>query len=1013
LIVLSSLGLAITNAALYSKDVEYLSYSNAGIWLDIARNAWRYFTPGIGVSPRTGLNYASLGWKMITDWDLAMYIIAILRAEEIGLINPGGTWGSEERLNKILDFLLTRKNTPEGIPYLWYLSDTGEPFGDVSTNPSDSGRLLIALKLLSDRKPHLQDKILAYLAKTNYSYIAGNEKKWYQNFYSYLDAVGFSLWGYDNFEPIVKRLKDLERLESFPKVNVYGVELPRIGITSEPLLLGYLDLKLETFKKYLDLVYEVQKRRYLVTGLITAWSEGGIPKEPYYVYQWIITPTAEWVTSVPETPVAFTKVAISFAAIYDDGYAKKLFKEFSGNYVNEGFIEGITESGEPTFIKGVIPYVTDKTNSMIISAAYHALMKTYFKEGKTENGQYYEIVPVKNPEVKYMRFRKDGDCEIIQDFTNNAFDIIVIPIYKRSLDRVLRWVTLRYESNSDLNFRYNAYIIDEDLLVHRGPTFISHKDLLMDAYRLDIPGQIIFDETLKKCAVKYLENVSIPIIIFAKNREDAGTFKQFRILEYELVFSKDITHLPYSGYVPYYILLWFSITFIALPISITYSIIKQKNLTRKLYISCLLIALLIRLTAAPFFAHPYDIEVWRFAARTFFENRLVRIDLAPSPISYYVSVIGYAPYQLLISERFRDKVYLHHGVFVIETLFLKTLYVLFDFIAAYILYKLIKDNVDRPLLHPRSAFLVFLFNPLSIYLSSSWGVYESVSLAFFLSGLYLMLRKRYIFSSFVFGLASATKFYGFLGLIPLMVYMVRVKKYTYTLAAVSIHLVTFISLYIPLSSWNMHETINYIFATMGLLGRFGLASSTDFIPSTSYLMLLQMLGLKIDIFNLYIMLGLALSICTYFLAKAVYSGANTLYAVTVWVVLTFSALYLFFFRVYPQYYLWIIPFLIILSAIVKRLSFLIIEIGLSAYISLFVVNTLLHISGEEKYIIFTDLLKDATAINSAVSVFVILILVGLLDYRSPLFKNSKKLIFMLISLVIAIIFFAYILLSFV
>jgi len=1011
LIVLSSLGLAITNAALLSKDVEYLSYRNAETWLDIARNAWRYFTPGVGVSRRTGLNYASLGWKMITDWDLGMYIIAILRSEEIGLINPEGIWGSEERLNKILDFLLTRKNAPEGIPYLWYLSDTGEPPGDVRTNPSDSGRLLIALKLLSDRKPHLQDKILAYLAKTNYGYIAGNEKMWYPNFYSYLDAIGFSLWGYDNFEPVMKRLKDLENLESFPKVNVYGVELPRIGITSEPILLGYLDSELEAFKKYLDLVYEAQKRRYLATGLITAWSEGGIPKEPYYVYQWIVTPTAEWVTSVPGTPIAFTKVALSFAAIYDDGYAKKLFKEFSKNYVNEGFIEGFTESGEPTLITGTVPYVTDKTNSMIISAAHHALKKTYFKEGKIANGPYYEIVTMKNPEATYMRLRKDGDCEILQASTNNTFEMVAIPILKTPLERVLRWVTLRYESSSDLNFRYNAYIMDEDSLVHRGPTFISHKDLLLDAYRLDMPGQITLDETLKKCTAKYPRNASIPIITLMKNPEDAGGFKQFRILQLELVFGKDVPRTPYPTYVPYYTLLYFNIVYVVLPISATYVIIRQKNMTRNLYVSCLLIASLIRLTAAPFYAHPYDIEVWRFAARTFFENQLVRADLAPSPISYYASIIGYAPYRLLTLAMFGDRVYLHHEVLVIETLFLKTLYILFDFIAAYILYRLVKDNVDRPLLPPQSVLLIFLFNPLSIYLSSSWGVYESVSLSFFLAGLYLMLRQRYILSSFVFGLASATKPYGFLGLIPLIVYMVRAKKYIHTLTAASIHLVTLITLYIPLSSWSIYETINNIFASTGLLGRLGLASSTDFIPTTSYLMLLQMLGLKIHASNLYIIFGLALSICTYFLAKAAYSGANTLYAVTVWVTLTFSALYLSFFRVYPQYYLWVIPFLILLSTIVKRPSFLIIGTGLSAYISLFVANTLTHIIGEERYVVFTDLLKDATAINSAVSVFIILIPAALLDYRSSLFEHNQKLTATVVSSVAAMVFFSYILLS--
>ena len=1011
LIVISSLGLAIVNVALFSREVEYLSRTDTESWLNIARIAWGYFTPGVGVSLKTGLNYASLGWKMTTDWDLGMHIIAILRAEEIGLIKPEGPWGSEDRLNKILDFLLTRRNTPEGVPYLWYLSDTGEPFSNASTNPSDSSRLLIALKLLLNHKPHFRDKILAYLAKTNYSYIAENEKLWGHNFYSYLDAYGFMLWGFDNSKPVMERLKDLERLESYPMVSIYGVELPRIATTSEPLILGYFDLESQAFKKYLDLVYDVQKRRYLAAGIITAWSEGGITKEPYYIYQWIVTPTAEWVTSVPETPVAFTKVALSFAAIYDDGYAKKLFKEFSKNYVNEGFIEGISESGEPTFIMGAVPYVTDKTNSMIISAAYYALKRTHLNVSEIETESYYKVITMKNPEPIYMQFEKDGDCKILQNFTNNTFDIVAIPISKSPLEMMLRWVALRYESSSDLSFRYDAYIIDEDLLIHRGPTFISHKDVLADVYRLDVPGQIILDDALRKCIMKYLENVSVPIIIFMKNPEDAGGFKLFRILELELVFSKDAPRVTYPTYVPYYILLCFNVIYVVLPLFITYVIIKQRNLSKELYISCLLTALVIRLTMAPFYAHPYDIEVWRFAARTFYEIDLVRPDLTPSPITYYTSIVGYAPYILLKLVGFRDRVYLHHTILMCENMFLKIPYIAFDFLVAYILYRLIKDHVFNPPLPPSAAALIFLFNPLSICLSSAWGLYESIGLAFLLAGLYLMLKGRYILSSIVLGLASATKLYGFLGLLPLIIYMIKAKKYTHILIAISVHLAVFISLYIPLSSWNIYEAIQHILGTTGLLGRLGLASSTDFIPGTSYMMLLQMLGLKVSPIALYIVSGVALLICTLLLVKQMRVGAESLYFVIVWMTVVFLVIYLFFFRVYPQYYLWIIPLLIVMSFKTRSPLYLILGTGLSTYISLFIVNGLTLISGEEIYIVLTELLKDSTAFNSAVSVFIILILVAIFNFRSPLLQDSRKLLAIMISSVIAMIFLTYSLLS--
>jgi hypothetical protein len=127
--------------------------------------------------------------------------------------------------------------------------------------------------------------------------------------------------------------------------------------------------------------------------------------------------------------------------------------------------------------------------------------------------------------------------------------------------------------------------------------------------------------------------------------------------------------------------------------------------------------------------------------------------------------------------------------------------------------------------------------------------------------------------------------------------------------------------------------------------------------------------------------------------------------------LAFLVIYLFFFRVYPQYYLWIIPLLILMSFRTGSPSYLILGTGLSAYISLFIVNGLTLISGEERYIILTELLKDSTAFNSATSVFTILILIAIFNFRSPFFQNSRKLLTIMISSVTVMILLAYILLS--
>ncbi len=991
--MLFSLALSLVNLIFFTTKVEYITYETKDSWLSIAKTAWRYFTPGIGVSPYTGLNYGSLGWRVITDWDLGSYIVAILRAEELGLVRPEGEWGSENRLNKVLDFLLSRENTPKGIPYHSYYSDTGKPFDNRSTNPSDSGRLLIALKMLIERKPHFSDKVSYYLSRTNYTYIAVNNAAWkFSDIYRYLDAVGFKLWGFDKFEPVKRVLEEFKKLETYPKVSVYGIEMPQIGLTSEPLILGYFDLNLSELKKYLDLSYEIQKRRYWSTGIITAWSEGGINEEPYYIYQWIVTQSGRtWVTSVQKTPVAFTKIALSFAAIYDDYYSDLLFKSFTGNFVKEGFLEGISEAGEPTFV-GITPYVTDKTNSMIISAAYYAINKLDSEEQEALISPHYKVLKQKEITVMYLHFN-DSQCECTTSI-GNGFDGVVIPLLEGSPEgKVLRWITLTYESNSSASFNYSVYLVDEGRLFHKGPTFISHKEFIADEYRLDLPGQTVNRPDISNCIFKYVGNYAFPLLLVVKDAEQDGDFLRFNVLGLELVYDTPVKRVPYSLQSLYILMLLFYIVYVVLPLFIVCIIIMNINtlsLSRKLLLYSLFVSLSIRLSAAPFYAHPYDMEVWRYAARTFFELNLIGLNFTPSPISYYASLIGYAPYHILKMAGIEDKTYLHQTVFCLEMLFLKIPFIISDFIMAYVLYRILRFCFNQNISTSYSAMLIMLFNPLALGLSSYWGLYESLCLSFFLLGFYFLLRQRYLFSSIFFGLASATKFYGFLGLLMILIYLARLRKYTIMPLTITGHIATFLIAYIPLASWNVLKVIEHITGTVGLLGRLGLASSTNFIPSTSYLMLLQVVGLKPPTSILYLILATSVVFFMIVFAKKLYAGFELSESAIPFIILVFSMFYLFFFRTYPQYYLWIIPFLIILSISSHRISYSILAIYLSGFITLFIVNGMTLISGEEHYIVLTTLLKDATAFNSSVSTFILLIVIALLKNRSPLLLDPRK-----------------------
>jgi hypothetical protein len=92
----------------------------------LAKNAWNYFQPGVGVNPATGLHYGSLNWHYSTDWDAGGYIQAVLDAEHLGILSKSGTWGADYRIDKVLAFLETRELDSNNLSYASYRSEANQ-----------------------------------------------------------------------------------------------------------------------------------------------------------------------------------------------------------------------------------------------------------------------------------------------------------------------------------------------------------------------------------------------------------------------------------------------------------------------------------------------------------------------------------------------------------------------------------------------------------------------------------------------------------------------------------------------------------------------------------------------------------------------------------------------------------------------------------------------------------------------------------------------------------------------
>lgn len=365
ILVVSFSSLLITQSIRPSDGSEGEGWREA--WLEWARIAWRYFQPGVAVNPDTGLHYSTGDWPIITDWDLGIYIIAIIDAEKLGILVKEGDWGADYRIDKVMDFLQTRELTEDRLPYWGYDANTREvsPYASSSTNPSDSGKLLMALDKIRKYRPDLSSMIDEIVSRCDYTRLAQSTYFGVDDIYPYYVAQGFKAFGFDT-----PYLKDLDELGGGEFIDVYDEAIPRAYVTSEPLIHAFLEFDPDPlYKEYAHRVYNAQRKRYEDTGVLTAFSEGSYFGPYYYVYEWVVTPNGEtWVIrpAEAETPIVYTKVAYAFHSIFTTNYTEILVDYVSNLQTDEGFREGITEDGR------LLPLLSDKTNGMILSAARFA-----------------------------------------------------------------------------------------------------------------------------------------------------------------------------------------------------------------------------------------------------------------------------------------------------------------------------------------------------------------------------------------------------------------------------------------------------------------------------------------------------------------------------------------------------------------------------------------------------------------------------------------------------------------
>ena len=371
----------------------------------MAKTAWSYFEKRY--QPETGLVNAVGSYPSTTMWDTASYISAMVAAFELCIIDKR-TFDirATKLLNTLRNIQLYRGEAPNKV----YNSATAAKVnyaneeGEVGMSALDIGRMLIWLRILKERHPHLANSVDNVPMRWNFCNLVNDDGRIFGSFkradgstryvqegrlgYEEYAAKGFALWGFNTLQAMSP--------EPLLYTTIYDVKLPYDGrdprvfksqnyVLTEGYILDGLELGWDLptdlsndgnvathgwRAEFANRIYLVQQRRFEQTGVITARSEHQVEGRPYFVYDSIFADGYPWNTLdptgeyQPDRAAIASKAAVGLWALWQTEYTDLLFESVADlSEPDLGFYEGLYENGN-----GFIPLHTANNNGIILAA---------------------------------------------------------------------------------------------------------------------------------------------------------------------------------------------------------------------------------------------------------------------------------------------------------------------------------------------------------------------------------------------------------------------------------------------------------------------------------------------------------------------------------------------------------------------------------------------------------------------------------------------------------------------
>lgn len=365
--------------------------------------------------------------------------------------------------------------------------------------------------------------------------------------------------------------------------------------------------------------------------------------------------------------------------------------------------------------------------------------------------------------------------------------------------------------------------------------------------------------------------------------------------------------------------------------------IQLLNFLSRHKLACILVVgILVRLLLMPISAHSFDVYVWYETSSSILSNGPFSLQEFP-PLWYHYMMIPVAYVYDWLAGVFPTwaaavpmsslpqalNFYPAYNVqFVPGLLFnfiVKIPFLISDVLLAVLLYKIVNSLTSNRSFAEKAALLWFL-NPFVIWISAGWGMWDTLPAFFTLAAFYLLLKKKFEFSAVCLSLGVALKMYPLFFLVPIAFYLFKTCSVDERRNVMSRFFGVFsifsLLVFLPYMDQSINFVSNFLFPLATVIDPvveplgFGLTYWSLFLLTRLFNVSINVGCVSFMAVLSVVLVAVILGVVYWRISK--FSFNKPAFDLNVALLLSLGGLFLFYRVICEQFFVWLIPMLIIL-----------------------------------------------------------------------------------------------------